>query len=118
MKFNITNEGRFTPTWKENDKSDEPIEVFYRRLTGNDMTRTMKFAGTEMAYDMMEICKRCIKDIKNLVVNDIEITTGEELINQAGFHGLCLQIATHIINDSTVTVDLEKKNKDSTSLAK
>ena len=111
MKLNITKEGHFIPTWKGNDKSDEPIEIFYIRLSGNDMTRTMKFAGAgEMSYDIMEICKRCITDIKNLEVNGEVVITGEQLTKIPKLHGLCMQVATHIISDSDLDIELEKKN--------
>jgi len=120
MKLNKGKFGEFIPSWQGNEAlpEDEKIIIKYKRMTGEMASSTMKFLvdGSAM-FDYPRITKMCVMEIKNLIdSDDNKIKTAQELLNATGTHGLVTEIGSHIINDSKLDIEVEKKNKNSTAL--
>lgn len=119
MKLNISRYGQFIPSWQGNDElpENEQIIIKYKRMTGEMAGSTMRFLPDGGAnFDYAKIVKECVKEIINLEIDNESIKTGEDLLKATATHGLVTEIGSHILSDSKLSIEVEKKNQDSTSL--
>jgi len=120
MKLNIGLFGSYYPSWLNNDElpEGERIKIDYKRITGAMSNDLVRFGmDHSMIFDNVAIVRKCVKKIYNLQGMDgEEITTAEALLNAVGVSGLVTEIGSHILTDSQMTEDLEKKNKEKPSL--
>lgn len=123
MKLSLSREGEFIPSWNGNLElpEDQQIKVYFKRITGEMEGSFYKFNtdGETFRWDNPTIVRKCVKSIENLFsVEGEPITTPIRLLRETGTHGLVTEIGLYIIGDSTLSKEVEKKNKNSVALDK
>lgn len=116
MRLNLATHAEFIPSWNNNLLLDEKeqIKIEYRRIVGEMASFLVKFGlDNSMIFDNARICKECITKIHNLIdVFGHDVKTSDELMKTTGVAGLVTEVGSHILTDSQIKEDLEKKNKD------
>lgn len=118
MRINLGLYGEFVPTWNDNDKEKEKIKIWYKRITGELAASLIRFSlDRSMIFDNVAIVRNCVINIENLEDNKGEkINTAEKLLKSPGVSGLVTEIGNHILLDSQMTADEEKKIEDELTL--
>lgn len=109
MRFEVETEKTFIPTYKGNDKSDEPIEIVHRFPSPDERhkyiyTEDVQFTSSgevlPMKYhqDQAGLTKALITSIRNLWVGGKEIKTAQDLYTTRGVPPMLItEIETHIL---------------------
>jgi len=120
MKLNLSRKGTFIPSWENNRDlpEEEQIVIHYKRIVGDMASGLTRFGTDEtIVFDNVRIVQKCVTLIENLIDNDnAEIRTAKKLLTATGTHGLVTEIGLHILTDSQLDNQIEKKNKDDITL--
>jgi hypothetical protein len=114
MKLNLGLYGTFIPTWMDNNElpDEEKIKIKYRRITGEMASDLIRFGlDQSMIFDNVSIVRKCVTEIEGLYSqNGEKICRADKLLKEAGVSGLVTEIGNHILTDSQMILENEKKN--------
>lgn len=116
MKFTISREEEFIPTWRDNDKSDSPIKFILKNLSVTERDGLLNVAfdsegKPNTKTDFPKACRIGIKSIENLIVNEIPIEKASQFLDLPGeFHDLMMNVATKILTMNAIRDQEAQKN--------
>ncbi len=116
MKFTISREEVFVPTWKNNDKDEEPIRFLLKHLTIIEREGLLNFTYDEdgkvrFKPDNLKAVRFGVKKIENLIVDGKSIETAAEFLTlPADFHDLLMEVGSKIITMHAIKDEGAEKN--------
>lgn len=105
----VTRGGVLTPEWGNSDREEaEKIRVHYRFLSFAEQQALIRYEdlGKTMAFDSRQIASMVTK-VDNLTIvdeagNEARLTTGQQIIDEPGTEGLCLELWARFRTMTTV----------------
>lgn len=123
MAFNLINKNvKIIPKWKNNDESENPIEIELKPLTtkiywqamevcqkANQQKDVVSFiAMSEMSEVLKPIVTQGVISISNLTVDDKSLKPGS-IVDYPALTGLVTEVLLKLIEISTISTDDKKK---------